>query len=544
VAFRSTCGPCDGQNINAVGDRTSGAETYEEALGETQPALVVDAGIDSLTADDPALGLFGADGIETTTTTSADGSTTTTSTTLAKEAESTTTSQGATTVVQTTKVTTEDASNTTVVQSTTTTAAPTTSTAPPPPATVNSNVPVSGSKIYVNPNGGSDSNNGSSESTALKTFRSAASRVQAGQTIYLMSGDYWEPAPAGGVHYNLWNKHGRSDAWIRVTAAPGHRPVLYANKGIGLLITGDYVEVSGLTIKGSGFSASNAQGVGINVGDAHHVRLIGNTVSGFPQSGLSIVRSSNIHVINNVVYDNAFWSSANGSGISFWNSANHGQSAGAGGYHDLIVGNRVYRNENKVNSRVHTHVKTDGNGIIIDESVDTGYTGKTLIANNLIYDNGGRGILAYKSRNIDIMFNTTYHNGRTRDLIGGPIEIATGRSANIRFYYNIGWARPGVPAFAMSSEMSGNVESKGNIWVTDSPHGDENRGTNNTLLNYNPGLRNPTTGSGADFRPNYGTMLQGYAGSGHGAVPNDLVGTSRGGSAEPGAFEAEAGSGR
>ncbi len=431
--------------------------------------------------------------------------------------------------------------------STTTTTAPATTTtaAPAPPTKIDSNVPVSGSKIYVNPNGGNDANDGSSEGKALKSLQNALRRVQAGQTVLLMNGDYRETRLPGQLHYFI-NKSGRADAWIRITNAPGHSPTIVANNGTALIVEGSYIEVSGLTIRGENFSTSNAWGVGIAVSDVHHVRMIGNRISGMPVSGISINGTSNYQVINNTVYENSFWSDVNGSGISVFESKNHGQGADAGPYHDVIVGNRVFRNENKVNSKWQAakgkQIKTDGNGIIIDSNKPTGYSGRTLIANNLSVDNGGRGILVWDSKYVDVLFNTMYHNGRTGDqLIGGPVELAAGRSNDVRMAYNVAWARPGAPA--MSLTENSNVSTDNNYLVT--TNGNSAAAGSDKVSTSNPGLRNPTTDlRSADFRPSSGGGLDGKAGGGHGAVSNDMTGASRGGSAEPGAFETSASTGR
>ena len=53
-------------------------------------------------------------------------------------------------------------------------------------------------------------------------------------------------------------------------------------------------------------------------------RLADARISGMPVSGISANRSSNVHLINNVVYENSFWNSVSGSGISFFEQRNHG----------------------------------------------------------------------------------------------------------------------------------------------------------------------------------------------------------------------------
>ena len=404
-----------------------------------------------------------------------------------------------------------------------------------------SNVPVSGSKIYVDPRSGNDANDGTSESTALKSLQNAFRRVEAGQTVYLMSGEYRETKDPGTLHYFI-KRNGRSDAWIRITNAPGHNPVIVANNGTGLLIEANYIEVSGLTVRGEGFSSGD-WGVGISVGGSHHVRILNSRISGMPVSGIGANESSNVHLINNVVYENSFWSPKNGSGISFFHQRNHGQGADYGQYHDVVIGNRVYRNENKVNSEFQAakgrHGTTDGNGIIIDSNKATGYSGRTLIANNLSYDNGGRGIIAYDSSRVDILFNTTYHNARANLLYEGA-EITASKVNDVRIEHNVAWARSGRRALSFGGNS--NSSTKGNHLVTE--RSDSYAGSSDTVTTGNPGLRSPSTNGGsADFRPSSGGGLVGKAAY-SGTVPRDIVGTNRGGGVEPGAFEAEAGSGR
>jgi parallel beta-helix repeat protein len=52
------------------------------------------------------------------------------------------------------------------------------------------------------------------------------------------------------------------------------------------------------------------------------------------------------------------------------------------------------------------------------------YTGRTYIANNVVYGNGGRGIHAYQSSHVDVVNNTTYNNMLTDSqyMIVGEID--------------------------------------------------------------------------------------------------------------------------
>ncbi|MGI9595660.1 MAG: hypothetical protein ACR2QK_05850, partial [Acidimicrobiales bacterium] len=197
-------------------------------------------------------------------------------------------------------------------------------------------------------------------------------------------------------------------------------------------------------------------------------------------------------------------------------------------------------NENRVKSKWKNFTTiTDGNGIIIDQNRDFNYTGRTLIANNVIFDNGGRAVLVFESNRVDVLFNTTYHNGRTEGLEGGPVELAAGTANEVRFINNMVWARPEAPAVAVNE--SNGVTVEGNVLVTTNPsgHGDDA----NLTLTVDPGLVNPSTDETlADFRPEPTGVLIGRAIPSRPSLPYDVDGTVRDPqSADVGAYEVEIG---
>ncbi len=541
----STCDGCR-QSVEATGTSSTTAPPEPvEALTaeEVDKALEVKTQLQNFAALSAA-----STTTETTAATDEDTTTTdgedqeTTSSTSAGEETTATTAAGdaATTGDGDNKGDGDGESSGGTTTSTTAETTTTTSPPPPPPPPSGSNVPVNGSKIYVDPVNGNDGNNGTSESSALRSLQNALRRVQAGQTVLLMNGEYRELKTPGQLHYFIKNS-GNAGNWIRITNAPGHSPVIVANNGTALIVEANYIEISGIRVRGEGFSTSNSWGTGFAISNSHHVRILNCSISGMPVAGISANESSNVHLIGNSVYENSFWSDVNGSGISFFHQRNHGQGADHGQYHDVVMNNRVFRNENKVPSKWKDHkIITDGNGIIIDSNQKNGYSGRTLIANNLVFDNGGRGIIAFESNRVDILFNTTYMNGRTPVIIGGAAELVAFRVNDVKVHHNIGWARSGIPALVIKD--AGSTSTKTNILVTDDP--DSTAWDSDIVMTGNPGLRNPSTNTGsADFRPNSGGSLIGKAAH-NGNVPRDLVGTSRSGSIEPGAFEAEASSGR
>ncbi len=403
--------------------------------------------------------------------------------------------------------------------------------------------PVAGDEIYVDPENGQDTNSGASAEQALKSLQRALDRVRPGQTVLLMSGTYDEVRTPGEIHYFL-GRSGRADAWIAIEAAPGHQPKITPNNGTALHIQGNYVRVSGLTIQGHSFNASNPWGVGISCAGVHHVKFVGNYVADMGSSGISLNGCSNYQVLGNTVVGNAYWSEVAGSGISAFQSADAGFGPDVGKYHNVIARNRAYDNSNKVPSVWSNFTAiTDGNGIIIDEGNANGYTGWTLVANNLAVGNGARGIQVWESSNIDILFNTTYMNGANTAMRGGRNEyLVGGQSANVQLAHNVGWARDGLTAW---NNRAGNINviSTGNFLVGSSVS--STASSTDTQLSPDQAaeiLVNPTINLGTgDFRPVAGGLLDGRAGGGSGgSTSSDITGTTRSDPASPGAFDVNA----
>ncbi len=398
--------------------------------------------------------------------------------------------------------------------------------------------PLDPMPFFVSPTIGDDNNDGTTADEPWRSLNASLERLGPGQTLYLMDGRYDEVS--GTSIHHIIRQSGEPDSWIRIKALPGHEPVLVASEGTALEIQGNYVEVSGLRVRGEGFDEVNSFGYGLSIRRAHHVRLIGNTVSSMPLNGISAIESSNIEILNNEVFENSFWDSSQGSGISVWHSLDWDQPPAADGYHDRILGNTIYRNENKVMSKWRDFESiTDGNGIIIDRNQHHNYTGRTLVANNVVFDNGGRGIMVFLSDRVDVLFNTTYHNGRTDGLEGGPVELAFTDANDVRVLNNLGWALPGAPA--IREERTNGFESAGNVLV--STNQSDSSTDLDSVLTGGPVVVNPSKNETlADFRPEATGILVDAALNLQPTLSYDAVGTPReAGSADVGAYELETG---
>jgi hypothetical protein len=83
---------------------------------------------------------------------------------------------------------------------------------------------------------------------------------------------------------------------------------------------------------------------------------------------------------------------------------------------------------------------TDGEGIDIANNNTHSYTGQTVVENNLMFWNGGRGVLIGDdpTGNIYVRFNTSYgSNLDTNQNYFGCAEIAGVANSNTQVYYNL-----------------------------------------------------------------------------------------------------------
>jgi hypothetical protein len=205
---------------------------------------------------------------------------------------------------------------------------------------------------------------------------------------------------------------------------------------------------TGLTISGlsggtiatpdSHGSGSEVGSVGIGQGNTgglpvgcHHCVFINNYVYGMGGAGIQVQSSDYFVIANNWTQNNAWTNPFAESGIDITYETNTTEptftagpldvslgSFGPSGVHSvpihsLIVGNVSSNNGNPVGG-------TDGNGIIIDTNNQAGSCGQppstnfgTLVYQNVIYLNAGRGINMYNSSNEAIFNNTLWNNAQT-----------------------------------------------------------------------------------------------------------------------------------
>lgn len=297
--------------------------------------------------------------------------------------------------------------------------------------------PSLGTVFHVDVVNGNDANNGLAAGSghAWQTLQHAASTIAAGSTVLVHNGTYTVSGNAnGGQVMSLNGKTGLATSWTVIKNAPGESPVIQVPQSTtsgscGIQVQNcSYFCLQGLTVIGNSalYTASqvfadhtnplyNANGIVIGGGslNAYHYQVLNCTVSFCPGDGIAGQFCDYQHIEGCVVHDCGFFSYLACSGISLWQMINLDNNSG---YHNLVVGNILYNNTNLVGpSGTSASGTTDGEGIIIDDnkndqSGNAAYTGSTLIANNITYNNGSFGIFPFSDNNVDVIFNTCYQD--------------------------------------------------------------------------------------------------------------------------------------
>ena len=133
---------------------------------------------------------------------------------------------------------------------------------------------------------------------------------------------------------------------------------------------------------------------------------------------------------------NAFFSPDAHSGISVYQPQRREDAVGE--YGVIIRNNISFNNINLVgNQNCCGGRPTDGNGIVLDDyqnSQESGngidYDRRTLVENNITYDNGGNGIHVFRSHDIDIRNNTSVGNLLNLNN-GAQINVSSSRDVNV-----------------------------------------------------------------------------------------------------------------
>ncbi len=378
---------------------------------------------------------------------------------------------------------------------------------------------------YVSINTGNDSNTGTSTAAPLKTLNASMLKAAPGDVINVMAGTYNYMNQGFGIT--------GSSLWISpaYSGTPGN-PITYrVNPGDeGQVILQNYQGWSAISIDGAdhiiidGFkiigqtafyshqdleneyyalraassSSSRNSGYGIIVqreygtnpwDPAVNVIIRNCDISQIAGGGIALFGVGKTIIENNKIYNTSRYSTVGASGLS----AIHSRDCEPGNpstpcasfpnpaddaYNLIFRNNTIYDNDNYYECQCAGYtVITDGNGIIMDLNNDGIYNhqGKTLIENNVVYNNGGKGIHSFHSDNVDIINNSVYNNGH-RPNQWGTCDISLFDANNINVYNNAVKTIGNYPS--MHFYQSNNVNVFNNVHA---------KGINSNGVGYNNG---------------------------------------------------------
>ncbi|MGO9829710.1 MAG: hypothetical protein ACLPJH_06180 [Myxococcaceae bacterium] len=203
--------------------------------------------------------------------------------------------------------------------------------------------------------------------------------------------------------------------------------------GFAIVSTGtgpNYVVFDGFELAASS-AVSYGQGIYVWDGDesgstanasSHHVWVLNNIIHGYGQSGVQLNDGEYFYTIHNLTYDNSnVTCDAQGSGISYVvEKAFAGYTPTPADleeapFHNVVSWNVSYNNILTQCGNATNEYDTDGNGIIMDTFDNQGSTNilypyQTLVAFNITYGNGGKGIEVFRTSYVTVANNTAYDN--------------------------------------------------------------------------------------------------------------------------------------
>jgi hypothetical protein len=308
-------------------------------------------------------------------------------------------------------------------------------------ATATTSVSMTVGHTYYVSGTGNNNNAGTSTATAYATLQKAAGKVVAGDFVYVMNGTYTSTAYDG---FEIATA-GTANAWITWQAYPGASPVIQAVSQnfstVRFINTAAYISFSGFTVNGynANITLANAQANQSNpnnnpqyngncidvVGTAgtspypNHINILNNIAGNCAGGGISVKTGDYITISGNTIFNNSWYTAYGSSAISNLNDVDTNAADTTTPYKMIVTGNTIYGNQEFIPWIGYTPpTVTDGEGIIIDTNMNVAvgstslpaYTGHTLVANNVIYNNGSCGIEVLKSAYVDVVNNSTYGN--------------------------------------------------------------------------------------------------------------------------------------
>jgi hypothetical protein len=416
---------------------------------------------------------------------------------------------------------------------------------------------AAGTTYYVSKSG-SDSNSGTQSSPWL-TIQKAANTLQAGDTVQVRAGTYYERIrPA---------RSGSSGAYITSRAYPGETAVIDGS-GVSIDYYGlfgindkQYIAVDGFEIRNAGSSGRVYPGVGVTGSGSAYITLKNLTIHNCANSGIMVDGANdfpstsfihNITIENCVIYhNNVYWGQESISliavdGFEIKNCKVYDAQGTQGGRDEIVEG--IDCKEGTKNGSIHdcevydtligiyldsgqtpqSNIKIYNNKIHdnIDDGIRLAAEGQASLTNisiynNLIYNNQSRGFIV-ENYNFTVSFNfinnTLYNNNSAEIAVFNPDSKTTGVFRNNVVYATSEYAY-------ILRYPSGGTHTTIDHNLFYDPHG--YTGQSNTLgSNYVTANPSFVSTSGLDFRLQ-STSPAINIGSSSGAPSTDYAGNTR-----------------
>jgi parallel beta-helix repeat protein len=249
-----------------------------------------------------------------------------------------------------------------------------------------------------------------------------------------------------------------------ITASGGNAAPAFnvSSSGSGpnyLVFDGFELAASSMTLYGVGVEVYFPDGVDTGGTTSHHIWIINNIIHGYGQAGVGTGGDEYVYFLHNLAYGNTNVAcSAQGSGFGMGIArAIPGYTPTAADlawapFHNVIEFNVAYNNIINQCGTAANPYDTDGNGIIIDTFNNAGSTNvvypyQTLVANNVTYNNGGKGVHLFRSDYVTVANNTAYDNNLDPFNPGiGRGEMDSSEGQNNIFLNNIAYPVPATSA--------------------------------------------------------------------------------------------------
>ncbi len=316
---------------------------------------------------------------------------------------------------------------------------------------------ASATAYFVSPTG-DDLNKGNKWFTPFKTIQKSALVARAGDTVYIMKGDY-NSDDESVLHIN---RSGNENAWIVFKNYLNHKPVLHVKNKFGIWIqSASYISIEGLSIVSNTIelNPNNTVGTGIFIDGTYtspctHLKIFNNFIQQLSGSGIYAQNFDYLTLSYNKFFSNSLLSE-NEAAIYLKNAIDiDGQKA----YHNFIQGNVFEKN----GMNKSTDPKSCGSAIHLDYNPKylNSKESKTLIHNNIIYKSGGGGLQINGALGLDIVNNTFYKNSE-REICRKP-EIEIINSSGFNVLNNIFYSSPAKPGNAIIN--SGDIHFQNNLY--------------------------------------------------------------------------------